>query len=72
MRLELAAIAEQLHLNTLLSRKIHFMNESSSNDESSSEDDDNAEITLQCQEQRKEVRGGSEVALGLRNNLGVG
>lgn len=41
-----AAIAEQLHLNTLLSRKIHSMNESSSNDESSSEDDDNAEITL--------------------------
>lgn len=41
-----AAIAEQLHLNTLLSRKIRSMNESSSSDESSSEDDDNAEITL--------------------------
>jgi hypothetical protein len=100
-----AAIAEQLHLNTLLSRKIHSMNESSSNDESSSEDDDNAEITLrseitnvensgalpmsipfpyqklnnvdgghyqhQRQEQSKEARGGSEAALGLRNNLGV-
>jgi U3 small nucleolar RNA-associated protein 14 len=44
-----AAIAEQLHLNTLLSRKIHSMNESSSNDESSSEDDDNAEITLRSE-----------------------
>jgi hypothetical protein len=36
-------------LNTLLSRKIHSMNESSSNDESSSEDDDNAEITLRSE-----------------------
>jgi len=40
-------------LNTLLSRKIHSMNESSSNDESSSEDDDNAEITLRSDDKPK-------------------
>lgn len=48
-----AAIAEQLHLNTLLSRKIHSVNESSSSDESSSEDDDNAEITLHSDDKPK-------------------
>ncbi|XP_057822016.2 uncharacterized protein C57A7.06 [Cryptomeria japonica] len=39
-----AALAEQLRMNTLLTRKIHSMNDDSSSDESSSEDDYNAEI----------------------------
>eukprot|EP01018_Ginkgo_biloba_P014744 Gb_36334 [translate_table: standard] len=41
-----AAVAEQLRLNTLLTRKIHSMNDGSSSGESSSGDEDNAEIPL--------------------------
>ncbi|KAH9305739.1 hypothetical protein KI387_010143, partial [Taxus chinensis] len=40
------AIAEQLRMNTLLTRKIHSMNDGSSSNDSSSEDDDIEEISL--------------------------
>eukprot|EP00252_Welwitschia_mirabilis_P010496 TRINITY_DN2378_c0_g1_i2.p1 TRINITY_DN2378_c0_g1~~TRINITY_DN2378_c0_g1_i2.p1 ORF type:complete len:1024 (+),score=313.79 TRINITY_DN2378_c0_g1_i2:359-3430(+) len=42
-----AAIAEQLSLNNMLTRKIHSLNESSESDESSSEDDEGEDENVQ-------------------------